>query len=57
MPEFDVNGKTVAGYFALSVVGHVPGVFVLLDWWGLTPFFYDVCERFCADGCVAIGYE
>jgi carboxymethylenebutenolidase len=51
--EFDINGKTVAGYLALPGEGHGPGVLVLHAWWGLTPFFEDVCERLAAEGFVA----
>jgi len=53
MPEFDVNGMTVEGYLALPERGHGPGVLVLHAWWGLTPFFKDVCERLTAEGFVA----
>jgi carboxymethylenebutenolidase len=53
MPEFDVNGRTVDGYLALPERGHGPGVLVLHAWWGLTPFFKDVCERLAAEGFVA----
>jgi carboxymethylenebutenolidase len=53
MPEFDVNGRTVEGYLALPERGHGPGVLVLHAWWGLTPFFKDVCERLAAEGFVA----
>jgi carboxymethylenebutenolidase len=53
MPEFDVNGGTMEGYLALPERGHGPGVLVLHAWWGLTPFFKDVCERLAAEGFVA----
>jgi carboxymethylenebutenolidase len=53
MLEFDINGRTVAGYLALPERGHGPGVLVLHAWWGLTPFFEDVCERLAAEGFVA----
>jgi carboxymethylenebutenolidase len=51
--EFDINGTTVAGYLALPERGHGPGVLVLHAWWGLTPFFENVCERLAAEGFVA----
>ena len=54
MLEFDINGKTVTGYLALPGRGHGPGVLVLHAWWGLTPFFKDVCERLAAEGFVAL---
>jgi carboxymethylenebutenolidase len=53
MPEVDINGTTVAGYLALPERGHGPGVLVLHAWWGLTPFFEEVCERLAAEGFVA----
>jgi carboxymethylenebutenolidase len=53
MPEFDINGRTVTGHLALPGRGHGPGVLVLHAWWGLTPFFKDVCERLAAEGFVA----
>lgn len=51
--EFDVNGTKVAGYLALPERGYGPAVLVLHAWWGLTPFFKDVCERLAAEGFVA----
>ncbi len=53
MPEVNINGTTVAGYLALPERGHGPGVLVLHTWWGLTPFFEEVCERLAAEGFVA----
>ncbi len=53
MPVFDVNGGTMEGYLALPERGHGPGVLVLHAWWGLTPFFMNVCERLAAEGFVA----
>lgn len=54
MPEeFEVNGTTVAGYLALPESGHGPGVLVLHAWWGLTPYFMEVCDRLAAEGFVA----
>jgi carboxymethylenebutenolidase len=51
--EFDIKGRTVAGYLALPERGYGPGVLVLHAWWGLTPFFEDVCERLASEGFVA----
>ena len=51
--QFDVNGTKVEGYLALPERGHGPGILVLHAWWGLTPFFEDVCERLAAEGFVA----
>src|SRR5215218_8538496 len=53
MAEFNISGKTVAGYLTLPERGQGPGVLVLHAWWGLTSFFEDVCERLAAEGFVA----
>ncbi len=34
--------------------GHGPGVLVLHAWWGLTPFFHQVCDRLADAGFVAL---
>src|ERR671915_1714165 len=53
MPEFEVGTRTALGYLAVPQRGHGPGVLVLHAWWGLTPFFEEVCERLAAEGFVA----
>jgi carboxymethylenebutenolidase len=42
------------GYLALPDAGSGPGVLVLHSWWGLTPFFKDLCDRLAAEGFVAL---
>jgi carboxymethylenebutenolidase len=42
------------GYLALPEGGAGPGVLVLHAWWGLTPFFRDLCDRLAAEGFVAL---
>jgi carboxymethylenebutenolidase len=42
------------GYLALPDGGSGPGVLVLHSWWGLTPFFRDLCDRLAAEGFVAL---
>jgi hypothetical protein len=54
MVEFDVDGRTVAGYLAVPEGGRGPGVIVLHAWWGLVPFFEGVCDRLAAEGFVAL---
>lgn len=51
----DVAGAVGApsGYLAIPESGSGPGVLVLHAWWGLTPFFRSVCDRFAAAGFVA----
>ena len=54
MVEFQSNGATAGGYLALPEEGKGPGVIVLQEWWGLVPHIKDVCERFAAEGFVAL---
>jgi carboxymethylenebutenolidase len=42
------------GYLALPEGGEGPGVLVLHAWWGLKPFFREVCDRLAAEGFVAL---
>ncbi|HEX8803406.1 MAG TPA: dienelactone hydrolase family protein, partial [Acidimicrobiales bacterium] len=42
------------GYLARPDSGEGPGVLVLHSWWGLTPFFRDVCDRLAVEGFVAL---
>lgn len=53
MLEFPVDGRTGVGYFAAPASGNGPGVLVLHAWWGLTPFFKEVCDRLAGEGFVA----
>jgi carboxymethylenebutenolidase len=41
------------GYLALPKDGRGPGVLVLHSWWGLNPFFQDLCQRLAGEGFVA----
>src|SRR5918999_4333354 len=52
--EFPSNGHTARGYLARSVEGAGPGVVVIQEWWGLVPHIEDVCDRFAAEGFVAL---
>jgi carboxymethylenebutenolidase len=51
MVEFASNGGTGQGYLA---GGGGPGVVVIQEWWGLVPHIKDVCDRFAAEGFVAL---
>jgi carboxymethylenebutenolidase len=42
------------GYLALPDASQGPGVLVLHSWWGLTPFFRQVCDRLAEEGFVAL---
>jgi len=43
-----------SGYLAVPASGHGPGVVVIQEWWGLVPHIRDVCDRFAAEGFVAL---
>jgi carboxymethylenebutenolidase len=49
--QLNVNGKKVKAYLA---DGGGPGVLVLHAWWGLKPFFEQVCDRLAAQGFTAL---
>lgn len=51
--KLNVNGKTVNAYFASSADSG-PGVLVLHAWWGLKPFFKQVCDRLAEQGFVVL---
>lgn len=51
--EFAANGGTAHGYLA-EPEGEGPGVVVLQEWWGLVPEIKGVCDRFAAEGFVAL---
>jgi len=52
--EFPSNGKTDQGYLATSESGSGPGVVVIQEWWGLVDHIKHVCDRFAAEGFVAL---
>lgn len=54
MVEFKSNGGTCNGYLATPESGSGPGVVVLQEWWGLVDHIKDVCDRFAAEGFVAL---
>jgi carboxymethylenebutenolidase len=54
MVEFKSNGGTAGGYLAVPESGSGAGVVVIQEWWGLVPHIKDVCERFAAEGFVAL---
>jgi carboxymethylenebutenolidase len=49
----DVNGKTASAYLAEPENGG-PGVLVLHAWWGLKPYFKQVCDRLAEQGFTAL---
>jgi carboxymethylenebutenolidase len=54
MVEFKSNGGAARGYLAVPESGRGAGVIVLQEWWGLVPHIKNVCERFAAEGFVAL---
>ena len=51
--KLDVKGKSVNAYLASPSNGG-PGVLVLHAWWGLKPFFKEVCDRLAEAGFTAL---
>lgn len=52
--EFRSNGGTATGYLATPEVDTGVPLIVIQEWWGLVPHITDVCERFAAEGFVAL---
>jgi carboxymethylenebutenolidase len=51
--KFDANKKPVNAYLA-SPAGGGPGILVLPSWWGLKPFFKQVCDQLAERGYTAL---
>ena len=54
MVSFQSNGGTANGYLSVPASGPGPGLIVIQEWWGLVPHIKDVCDRFAAEGYVAL---
>lgn len=52
--EFPSNGGTASGYLAAPASGGGLPLVVIQEWWGLVPHIEDLCERFAAEGFVAL---
>ena len=52
--EFPSNGGTAQGYLAVPDGGGGIPLVVIQEWWGLVPHIQDVCDRFAAEGFVAL---
>ncbi|HVC24449.1 MAG TPA: dienelactone hydrolase family protein [Acidimicrobiales bacterium] len=52
--EFPSNGTTGHGYLAAPASGSGPGVVVIQEYWGLVPHIEEVCDRFAAEGFLAL---
>lgn len=51
---FPSNGSQAQGYIAVPASGSGPGVVVIQEWWGLNRQIGEVCDRFAAEGFVAL---
>ena len=51
--EFEANGGKGTGYLA-EPDGEGPGVIVIHEWWGLDDGMRKMCDRFAAEGFVAL---
>jgi carboxymethylenebutenolidase len=54
MVEFPFAGGNTGGYLSTAEKGSGPGVVVIQEWWGLVDHIKDVCDRFAAEGFVAL---
>jgi carboxymethylenebutenolidase len=54
MIEFASNGGTANGYLATPEAGTGVPLVVIQEWWGLVPHIQDVCDRFAAEGFLAL---
>ncbi len=52
--EFASNGGTATGYLAAPATGTGVPLVVIQEWWGLVPHITDVCDRFAAEGFLAL---
>jgi carboxymethylenebutenolidase len=54
MIEFASNGGRAQGYLAEPESGTGIPIVVIQEWWGLVPHIEDVCDRFAAEGFLAL---
>ena len=54
MIDLNVDGQTVKAYYNPSQGEKVPGIVVLMEWWGLNDHIKKVVDRFAGDGYAAI---
>jgi carboxymethylenebutenolidase len=52
--SYPSNGTDGQGYLAVPDAGSGPGIVVLQEWWGLNDQIVEVCDRFAAEGFVAL---
>ena len=49
-----IGTEAQKGYLAVHDSSSGPGVIVIQEWWGLVKHIQDVCDRFAAEGFVAL---
>jgi len=54
--KLDVNGRPLNAYLASPSNGG-PGILVLPSWWGLKPFFKQVCDQLAEHGYAALALD
>jgi len=54
MIDLTVDGQTVKAYQTAGEGDGLPGVVVLMEWWGLNDHIKDVCDRFAVEGFAVI---
>ncbi len=54
MISFPSNGHDATGYLATPAAASGPGVIVIQEWWGINNHIKDVCDRFAAQGFLAL---
>jgi carboxymethylenebutenolidase len=54
MVSFASSSGTAQGYLSVPESGSGPGVVVIQEWWGLLGHIKSVCDRFAAEGFVAL---
>ena len=54
MVQFPFAGGNTGGYLSIPAKNTGPGVIVIQEWWGLVDHIKDPCDRFAAEGFVAL---
>ncbi len=54
MVQFRSNGGSTDGYLSVPNSGTGPALIVIQEWWGLVDHIKEVCDRFAAEGFVAL---
>lgn len=52
--DFPIGDDSGHGYLSVPDSGSGPGLLVIQEWWGLVDHIRDVCDRFAAEGFVAL---